>query len=181
MTDSLFSNKSAQGALSALAYLTQLTSILSRIFDAPLPFKFIFVNFYDEKLSEDEFETLNLKLNANVAYLCLSQGLSSDCVCLTRPFWNMFNFLNNIDTLGVGGERAFTVGQLFARDFRRAAAQVTWKECATVAAEPPDEWENVNEQIPEWTGTPSSPPMLTNFFASATTSVANLFKTVHGS
>lgn len=178
MTDSLFSNKSAQGALSALAYLAQLTSILSRVFDIPLPFKFYFVNFYDEKLSEDEFETLNLKLNANVAYLCISQGLSSETVNLTRPFWNIFNFLNNISDLGVGCERNFKIDAVLAKDFRKAASRVSWTESADVVV-PLDEWETVNEQIPEWTGTPSSPPTLTQIFASATTSVANLFKTTH--
>lgn len=174
-SDSVISNRMALGTLSALAYCAQLVNAMARVLDVRLPFSLTFSDFFIDKLKESELETAIVKLNANVAFLCCTQRMDYDCVDFERPFWSLSNMSKNLKDLGY--QSYFTIDARVARGFANSEKRITWSERATVmVVEQADDWENVNEQIPEWTGAASSPPTLSQLWTSATTSVVNLFK-----
>lgn len=174
-SDNAISNRMALGTLSALAYCAQLVNVTARILDVRLPFTLTFSDFFIDKLKEAELDTAIVKLNANVAFLCCTQRMDYECVCFERPFWSLCNLSKNVIDLGY--QSCFTVDARVARGFANAEKRIVWLERATVMiVESTDDWENINEQIPEWTGAASSPPTLSQLWTSATTSVANLFK-----
>uniref|UniRef100_A0A915I4K2 Uncharacterized protein n=1 Tax=Romanomermis culicivorax TaxID=13658 RepID=A0A915I4K2_ROMCU len=106
---SLFYNPNITSTLTALSYASQLTDNLSKIFDIHLPFEYVFavptssiatsVDFLDDKINENRFKELCLRLNARILILCLSQGLA-ECVnkiappiSFFRPFYNLYNLM----------------------------------------------------------------------------------------
>lgn len=86
----------------ALGYVTQLSDILASIFDVHLPQRLKFVEFYaksgqhgnDVFLHDKAFTHKIAKLNANMAYLCLSQNLDHNMIHIRQYLRNLITLIN---------------------------------------------------------------------------------------
>ncbi|XP_054153425.1 beclin 1-associated autophagy-related key regulator-like [Oppia nitens] len=85
----------------ALAYITQLISLIAFYLDIRLPKRLTYSEFYLSDLNETQFIHKVAKLNTNIVYLCLSQNLDSELLIGRLTVKNLLHLLNSSPNLGI--------------------------------------------------------------------------------
>ncbi|KAG1687294.1 Beclin 1-associated autophagy-related key regulator [Nymphon striatum] len=92
-SDELPGMPSVQCVNYALMYTSQFVSILSHIFNVRLPQRLNYSEFCDD-ISSFQLKHKVAKLNINVMYLCLAQGMDSDIVHPVKTLENLYKLLD---------------------------------------------------------------------------------------
>lgn len=105
ITDQIGSNE-AYNIGAALCYTTQLVNLLAFYLDVILPKKVSYADFCVRDLTQRQFHRKVAWLNANVLYLCFSQGMDS---VLLNPKHTLNNLLNLVQHADLGQSGPFQV------------------------------------------------------------------------
>ncbi|XP_058466030.1 beclin 1-associated autophagy-related key regulator [Malaya genurostris] len=93
-TKNMASRNPAHTIAAALTYTTQLTQIISFYLDIRLPYKVSYNDFCTTALSEAHFNRKVARLNANILYLCYTQGCRLVELRPTHTLENVQRLLN---------------------------------------------------------------------------------------
>ncbi|XP_055600933.1 beclin 1-associated autophagy-related key regulator [Uranotaenia lowii] len=93
------SKNPAHTIAAALTYTTQLTQIMCFYLDIRLPYKVVYSDFCTTALSEAQFNRKVARLNANILYLCYTQGCRLNDLQPTHTLENVIRLVGQSSSL----------------------------------------------------------------------------------